>query len=705
MKKTLGLIIGLQISLVSIGQINPVQNWCGTSHRMNDLMLDPVYQIVHLQDEQIRANEAANPTPQQKGTLYKVPIVFHIVHTGGPENTSEEQIYNALDVINRDFRKQNADTASVVTAFKSLIADVEIEFVLATKAPDQTCFKGYTRTYSSTTFSGGGNGGDAQVNAVRNGNDVYQGNWPSNKYLNVYVIADAGGAGGYTNYPSNFNLGDMSNGIWILHTQFGEIGTSGTSAGRSLTHECGHWFKLAHTWGSSNTPGTGNGNCSTDDDVNDTPLCEGASGGCPTAQVSCGTLDNVQNYMDYALSCQSMFTNGQSARMRTAIQSSIGGRNNLWKTANLNETGALGVMSLCKTDFSADKTSICTGTQVQFTDETYNASTGWQWTFAGGAPATSTGQNPTVIYNTPGTYAVTLVATDGATNDTETKTTFIHVVPAALDLPVLEGFEPYSTLNGLGEWLIINPAGNGFELGTVGLNSAKSARLVNYNQAAGDIDELVASPVDLSGVSQVTLSFRYAHKRRNTSDDDKLRVLISGTCGDSWAIRKTLLLSATSAVQGSSFTPASENDWTTVHVTNITSSYFVDNFRYKFTFEGGGGNNLYIDNINIYEGGPSDDLVDGTSGVGISELAEIVGLDIYPNPADNELNVGFNVKLSQKVEIVIQDLTGKTALKQQINAAEGSNLVVLNTQNLASGVYFMEIETNGSKEVRQFVVK
>ena len=73
---------------------------------------------------------------------------------------------------------------------------------------------------------------------------------PSNKYLNVYVVADAGGAGGYTNYPSNFNFGDMSNGIWILHTQFGEIGTSSTSAGRSMTHECGHWFNLAHTWGS-----------------------------------------------------------------------------------------------------------------------------------------------------------------------------------------------------------------------------------------------------------------------------------------------------------------------------------------------------------------------------------------------------------------------------------------------------------------------
>ena len=142
-------------------------------------------------------------------------------------------------------------------------------------APNGVCFRGYTRTQSMTTFSGGGNAGDAQVEAVRNGNDVFQGNWPSNKYLNVYVIDDAGGAGGYTNYPSNWDFGDMSNGIWILHTQFGEIGTSGTSAGRSLTHEIGHWLNLAHLWGSTNSPGTGS--CNTDN-VSDTPTTGGVAG-------------------------------------------------------------------------------------------------------------------------------------------------------------------------------------------------------------------------------------------------------------------------------------------------------------------------------------------------------------------------------------------------------------------------------------------
>lgn len=704
MNKIIGLLIGFAISLTSMSQTIPLEKWCGTSYRMNDRMDDPAYQLIHEQDQIIKAYEAANPSPQPKLTVYRIPIVFHIVHNGGPENTSEAQIYNALDVLNRDFRKMNADTAQVVPAFQSLLQDAEIEFVLATKAPNGDCFRGYTRTQSITTFSGGGSDGDDQVEAVRDGNDVYQGNWPSNKYLNVYVIADAGGAGGYTNYPSNWNFGDMSNGIWILHTQFGEIGTSGTSAGRSLTHECGHWFDLAHTWGNSNTPGPGNGNCSTDDGIADTPFCEGVSGGCPTNQVTCGSLDNVQNYMDYALSCQSMFTAGQVTRMREALQSSIGGRSNLWKTANLNATGANDVLSICKAAFSADKSSICPGTQVQFTDESYNVATGWQWTFDGGTPATSTSQNPLVTYSTPGTYSVTLVATDGITNATEVKSSFIHVVPEALEIPYLEGFESYTSLNGITEWLVRNSLGNGFEIANTGLNSSKSARLINYNQDVGDIDELIASPIDLSGVNQVTLSFRYAHKRRNSSDDDKLRVYISNSCGDIWALRKTMSLSVTSPIQISTYTPSSDNDWTTVHMTNVTSSYLVDNFRYKFAFQGGGGNNFFLDNINIYEGDPSDDVVtDG--GVGIDENTEINALNIYPNPTDKELNVAFDSRLAQNVIVVIQELTGKIVQKQWINAAEGSNLIVLDTQKLASGVYFMEIESNGSKDVRQFIVK
>ena len=58
-------------------------------------------------------------------------------------------------------------------------ADVEIEFVLATKAPNGACFKGITRTNSALSYDG--SSGTAQVTAIKNGNDVYIGNWPGNK--------------------------------------------------------------------------------------------------------------------------------------------------------------------------------------------------------------------------------------------------------------------------------------------------------------------------------------------------------------------------------------------------------------------------------------------------------------------------------------------------------------------------------------------
>ena len=79
-------------------------------------------------------------------------------------------------------------------------------------------------------------------------------------------------------------------------------------------------------------------------------------------------------------------------------------------------------------DFSASETIVSIGNAVDFTDLSTNMPTSWQWTFEGGNPATSNEQNPTVTYEEPGIYAVTLVATNDFGSDTETKTAYIEVV-------------------------------------------------------------------------------------------------------------------------------------------------------------------------------------------------------------------------------------------------------------------------------------
>jgi len=86
-------------------------------------------------------------------------------------------------------------------------------------------------------------------------------------------------------------------------------------------------------------------------------------------------------------------------------------------------------------DFTADETVICQGSTVHFTDNSLGCNIQYQWTFPGGTPPTSTQQNPVVVYDTPGTYDVSLHITDGYTSDDLTKAGYIFVGSEAPGTP------------------------------------------------------------------------------------------------------------------------------------------------------------------------------------------------------------------------------------------------------------------------------
>ncbi len=94
--------------------------------------------------------------------------------------------------------------------------------------------------------------------------------------------------------------------------------------------------------------------------------------------------------------------------------------------------------------FSTNFTQVCPGGQVQFTDLSTNNPTSWQWTFQGGIPATSNQGNPLVTYPNPGTYDVTLIATNPQGIDTLVETAYITVAqPTAVlsgGATILAGF-------------------------------------------------------------------------------------------------------------------------------------------------------------------------------------------------------------------------------------------------------------------------
>lgn len=99
-----------------------------------------------------------------------------------------------------------------------------------------------------------------------------------------------------------------------------------------------------------------------------------------------------------------------------------------WPVYYATGTRVLGLSPIA--NFSASYISGNAPLSVKFTDNSLNEPTSWNWTFEGGTPATSTLQNPSVTYNSQGTYAVTLKVTNSYGNNTMVKSGYIVVSQA-----------------------------------------------------------------------------------------------------------------------------------------------------------------------------------------------------------------------------------------------------------------------------------
>lgn len=670
---------------------------CRTDEAMEELRNDPATKALidaaKIQLEQYTQFYLENEyDPNARQSAYIIPVVFHVLHTGGPENISDAQIYDAMARINEDFNKQNNNWMNVNPAFLDIVADVEVEFILAKKKPNGECFKGITRTFTTAAYGSGSDQHQAVLNT--------HGNFQGNRYMNIFVVPFANGAAGYTNYPWSTN---MSAGIYILHNYVGRIGTSSNFASTALSHEIGHWFNLPHLWGNSNNPGLAS-NCDMDDNVGDTPNTIGWTS-CNVNGVSCGSLDNVENFMEYSY-CSKMFTNGQKARMYAALNSTLGGRNNLHTNGNLSFTGVNDPLVFCRADFSSNIVETCPGATVQFTDESVHTANEWNWAFPGGTPSSSTEQNPVVFYDSPGSYSVTLTAGDGISSNTKTISNFISALPTYNTLPFAEGFETFTNINNTNQrWSIVNLNNdNTWQITTdAAFTGGKSVKLANLNQNTGSLDQLILQPLNLSNLEEnetITLSFRTSFKRRLNSNNDVLRIKASSNCGDLWSTRRTLSAGnlAVGANQNTAWTPSTQDDWKTWHVTNMGSSYFVESMRLMFEFTAGGGNNLFIDDINLYKGN-NDPL-------GISEnMPAVSQVILYPNPAESEMTLELTLEQDAPMQVSIVDLAGKTIQDYALFGQAGLNAILFDIRDLSKGMYMVRVWSNNGEIVKQFVKK
>ncbi len=617
--------------------------------------------------------------------MYTIPVVFHIIHYNGTENISDAQIADAVRILNEDFNGLNPATPTVRPEFQDRVADVGIHFELARRDPDGNCTNGVTRTVSQLTYSG-----DFEMTQLIQ--------WPRNRYLNVWVGQAANGAAGYTYYPMWLDDWPEADGIVVLHNYLGSIGTGAEYRSHVLTHEVGHWLNLMHCWGNSNEPGA-QSNCDMDDGVEDTPLTRGWTS-CSLSGASCGSeLDNVENYMEYSY-CYKMFSEGQADRMIAALTSPIAQRNQLWTSSTLADAGLEEEPVLCEARFMHGRTELCAGGSVQFTDMSYHSVSSRTWSFPGGTPSNSNEEAPLVSYNEAGIYSVTLEVTDGTDTLSRIETDLIRVyADPGMPVPFFEGFEDIAALPEGGWWTKNVDGDNTFMVtDAVSYSGERSIMLQNGAGMMDRIDELRSPSLDLEGASGLAISFRYAFAKRQANNDDRLRVHLSVDCGVNWSVRKQLRGTtnlATAGVVTGSFAPQGESDWDISIIDVPISTFHISDLLMRFEFLSDGGNNLYIDDINIH----------GTP-VGLNEtrpkdLSEIV---LVPNPANDQSELLWTSLEKAPTRVTLRDVMGRelTTVLDRI-LIPGEQRVPIPVASLLPGVYLVEVQQGRTRQILRLI--
>ncbi|HVG13892.1 MAG TPA: M43 family zinc metalloprotease [Chitinophagaceae bacterium] len=278
--------------------------------------------------------DAETPTPRSgitgapsgarlaASTLIRIPVVVHILYNTPSQNIPDAQVQSQIDALNRDFRRRNEDSTKTPERFKSLAADVNIEFALASADIRGKATNGIVRKQTGVSYW---TMDDKIKFSAQGGDDA----WDSRYYLNIWV----GNTRTLLGYASYMGGDAQKDGIVINTTAFGTFNVAAPyNKGRTLVHEAGHWLGLKHIWGDSF--------CG-DDGIEDTPKQGGYTSGNPTGfRTSCNngaSGDMYMNYMDFTNDeALNLFTKGQKDKMRSYFEDG-GARQSLLSSRGLNE--------------------------------------------------------------------------------------------------------------------------------------------------------------------------------------------------------------------------------------------------------------------------------------------------------------------------------------------------------------------------------
>lgn len=349
-------------------------------------------------------------------------------------------------------------------------------------------------------------------------------------------------------------------------------------------------------------------------------------------------------------------------------------------------------------DFYTNKNQICTDYPVHLYDQTQGCPVIWNWSFQPNTVTflentNSSSQNPIISFDDVGSYQVNLSTQNNNSTSSIQRNDFYNVITENVlsndqENNIIENFNNlnFPPVN----WEILNEGQTFSWKDTSYINSNGLLNRVAFskNISPNNFDKLITYPIFLDqNLSNPYLFFDICYSLKNGFDEDALLVEVSQDCGKSFLdtiyFKFGKLMSTTNSNQITS------DNFRTEKVS--LKNYIGKRIKLSFLSKSMGGNNLYLDNINI------------------SNLDSIeynpLELDIYPNPSSGTFNLYFENFNLENIDLNIVDISGKLILNRIYSfSKDNPKTISLNLSNLSQGMYLLTIESDGKSVIKRLVI-
>jgi len=107
-----------------------------------------------------------------------------------------------------------------------------------------------------------------------------------------------------------------------------------------------------------------------------------------------------------------------------------------------------------------------------------------------------------------------------------------------------------------------------------------------------------------------------------------------------------------------------------------------------------------------YIKGAGFDNADFPLGIEENSALKTNSFEVYPNPANNNVYVNFDLKSNADVNITITNMVGQTVMNvTNLNNVNGSQNISVDVRNLNAGVYFVNLNVNNDVKVQKLVIQ